>query len=247
MNNFIFQNLRKNFSYVYEVKTNISKFRKEHMLLHREGRQIIKNVLIYLIIINGVLYFLSLNEVIFTFINILSILLFITVLYFFRNPERTVIPDDNIIYAPADGKIVFANQTVEEEYFKEPCMQISIFMSPLNVHVNRVPVSGKVKYYKYHPGNYLVAWHPKSSVDNEHTSVVLQTVNGKEVLLRQIAGAVARRVVCYAKEGNTFQQGQDLGFIKFGSRVDVLLPLNSKIRVKLGDHVKGNKTILADI
>lgn len=227
-------------------KINIKKLSKGHLSIHIEGRQLIKTLLIYLLIINGILYFFELNNSVYTLINISSISIFLLTLYFFRNPDRTVNPDDNIIYAPADGKIVVVGQTIDDEYFKEPRMQISIFMSPLNVHVNRVPVSGEVKYYKYHPGNYLVAWHPKSSVHNEHTSVVLKTENGEEVLLRQIAGAVARRVVCYAKEGNILQQGQDLGFIKFGSRVDILLPLHYKIRVRLGDKVKGNKTILAE-
>jgi phosphatidylserine decarboxylase len=229
------------------IAKNIKKIKREHLSLHHEGYSIIKSLLVYLIIINGILYFLSINENIYTCLNIVSIGLFIMVLYFFRNPERIVFPDDNTIYAPADGKVVVIEQTVEGEYFKEPRIQVSIFMSPLNVHVNRVPVSGQVKYFKYHEGNYTVAWHPKSSSCNERTSVVLQTTNGNEVLLRQIAGAVARRIICYAKEGNSMQQGQDLGFIKFGSRVDIMLPLNSKIKVNIGEHVIGNKTVLATI
>jgi phosphatidylserine decarboxylase len=230
-----------------EIIKTISKIKREHLSIHREGYSVIKNILVYLIILNGIFYFLNINEAVYALLNILSIGLFAIVLYFFRNPERIVRPDENAIYAPADGKIVVIEQTNDAEYFKEPRIQVSIFMSPLDVHVNRVPVSGKVKYFKYHEGNYTVAWHPKSSSLNERTSVVLQTHKGEEVLLRQIAGAVARRIVCYAQEGNSFQQGQDLGFIRFGSRVDILLPVSSKIRVNLGERVKGNKTVIAQL
>ncbi len=232
---------------INEILNNIIKIKKEHLSLHREGYSITKNLLVYLIIINGIFYFIAINESVYTCLNVLSIGVFLIVLYFFRNPERTIFPDENVIYAPADGKIVVIEQTVEEEYFKEPRIQVSIFMSPLDVHVNRVPISGEVKYCKYHEGDYKVAWHPKSSSHNERTSVVLQTTDGKEVLLRQIAGAVARRIICYAKEGSSMLQGQDLGFIKFGSRVDIMLPLNSKIRVNIGERVKGNKTVIANI
>jgi phosphatidylserine decarboxylase len=232
---------------IQEIVKNIKKIKREHFCLHREGYDLTLNLLIYLIILNGILYFLAINDTIYTCFNIFSVGLFLIVLYFFRNPERTVFPDENAIYAPADGKIVVIEQMIEREYFNEQRIQISIFMSPLNVHVNRVPVSGKVMYFKYHEGNYKVAWHPKSSILNERTSVVLKNSNGQELLLRQIAGAMARRIVCYAKEGNSMQQGQDLGFIKFGSRVDILLPLNSKIKVNIGDHVRGNKTVIASI
>jgi phosphatidylserine decarboxylase len=232
---------------IKEILKNIRKIKREYLSLHREGKSVIRNILVYLIIINGILYFTSINESIYNCLIIFSIGLFLIVLYFFRNPERLIFPDENAIYAPADGKIVVIEQTVEGEYFNEPRIQVSIFMSPLNVHVNRVPVSGQVKYFKYHEGNYKVAWHPKSSTCNERTSVVLKTNNGNEVLLRQIAGALARRIVCYAKEGNSMVQGQDLGFIKFGSRVDLLLPLNSKIKVNIGEHVLGNKTVIATI
>ena len=217
------------------------------LYIHPEGRKLIKNLLIYLIIINGILYFLSINEIVYTLINISSIIIFALVIYFFRNPYREVFQDETILYAPADGKVVVVEQTAENEYFMESKIQISIFMSPLDVHVNRVPVSGQVIYFKYHPGDYLVAWHPKSSINNERTSLVLQTANGIKILLRQIAGAVARRIVCYAKEGSPMIQGDDLGFIKFGSRVDILLPLNSEIKVNIGDRVWGNRTVIAKI
>jgi phosphatidylserine decarboxylase len=232
---------------ILEILKNVRKIKREHLSLHPEGYTLTKNLLVYLIILNGILYFLEINDTIYICFNIFCIGLFLVVLYFFRNPERMVFPDENAIYAPADGKIVVIEQTIEHEYFNEPRMQISIFMSPLDVHVNRVPVSGKIKYFKYHEGNYTVAWHPKSSILNERTSVVLQTSTGQEVLLRQIAGALARRIICYAKEGSSMQQGQDLGFIKFGSRVDILLPLNSKIKVNIGEHVRGNETVIANI
>jgi phosphatidylserine decarboxylase len=225
----------------------IKNLKKAHLSLHPEGMSIIKNLLMYLIIINGIIYFIAINEIIFLLINFVSLVLFAMVLYFFRNPERIAFPDEDSLYAPADGKVVAIEQTVEGEYFNAPRIQVSIFMSPLNVHVNRAPISGNVTYFKYHPGDYLVAWHPKSSTHNERTTIVLKTLKGTEILLRQIAGAVARRIVCYAKDGGSFAQGQDLGFIKFGSRVDVFLPLNADIKVKIGDLVKGNLTVVAKI
>lgn len=230
-----------------EIINNIKKIKKEHIALHPEGRTIIKNVLIYTIIVNGLLYFAAINDVLYTMVNIFSVGFVGIVLYFFRNPERAVDQNENAIYAPADGKIVVVEETNEDEYFKKPRLQVSIFMSPLNVHVNRAPVSGEVKYYKYHPGNYLVAWHPKSSILNERTSVVMQANNGSEIMLRQIAGAMARRIVCYAEEGKPFNQGEDLGFIKFGSRVDIFLPLDAKLKVNIGDKVKGNRTVIAEM
>ena len=149
--------------------------------------------------------------------------------------------------APADGTIVVIEETEESEYFKERRRQVSIFMSPLNVHVNRNPVTGIVSYFRYYPGKYLVAWHPKSSTENERTTVVIRLANGVEVLLRQIAGAVARRIVWYVKEGQSVDQGNELGFIKFGSRVDVFLPLDAEVKVKIGDKTKGGVTVLADL
>lgn len=166
-------------------------------------------------------------------------------LQFFRNPVRVIGKADNgLIYAPADGKVVVIEEAEETEYLKERRIQVSIFMSPLNVHVNRNPVGGKVEYCKYHPGKYLVAWHPKSSSENERTTVVYNT-DGRKLLMRQIAGAVARRIVCYLREGQEVVQGEDMGFIKLGSRVDLFLPLDAKIEVKMGDVVKGNQTLIA--
>ena len=175
-----------------------------------------------------------------------SILFFLLVLQFFRNPRRQIeITDDNKVYAPCDGKVVVIEEAKEDEYFNEKRLQLSIFMSPLNVHVNRNPISGTINYFKYHPGKYLVAWHPKSSTENERTTVVIR--NGdNEILLRQIAGALAKRIKTYLNVGDEVEQGSEMGFIKFGSRVDVFLPLNAKINVKIGDKVKGNKSIIAE-
>jgi phosphatidylserine decarboxylase len=159
------------------------------------------------------------------------------VLQFFRNPERKCNASPDMIYAPADGKIVVIEKVTEDEYLNKECIKISIFMSPFNVHVNRYPVSGLIKYVRYHPGKFLAAWEPKSSLDNERTTVVIQHEKG-EVLLRQIAGALARRIVCYSKEGMQAVQGQEMGFIKFGSRVDVYVPVTCNILVKPGDIVK---------
>jgi phosphatidylserine decarboxylase len=226
---------------------DIKRIKRQHLSLHTEGSALIRNILLYLLIFNGILYFLSINEYVLFFFYFVSIVFFALVLYFFRNPERLVIADDSNVYAPADGKVVVIEQTIEDEFFKEARLQVSIFMSPLNVHVNRMPVSGEVKYYKYHPGDFLVAWHPKSSTENERTTVVIQTAKGTQLLLRQIAGAVARRIVCYAKEGKTFKQGEDYGFIKFGSRVDIFLPVNTPVNVKIGDIVRGNETVIAKL
>lgn len=171
--------------------------------------------------------------------------LLIAVLQFFRNPQRVTVIDPQRIIAPADGKIVIIEKVREPEYFGDERLQISIFMSPINVHVNRNPVSGLVSFFRYHPGDYLVAWHPKSSTLNERTTVVVRTKEGKEVLFRQIAGALARRIRWYVAEGDTVQQGQEFGFIKFGSRVDIYLPLGSKPLVQIGQKVRGGETYLA--
>lgn len=179
--------------------------------------------------------------------SIVSILVFLLILQFFRNPIREILQaDDNIIYAPADGKVVVIEKTEESEYFKDERLQISIFMSPTNVHVNRNPIGGIVNYFKHHPGKYLVAWHPKSSSENERTTIVID--NGKdEILLRQIAGAMAKRIVNYLTVGEEVEQGKDMGFIKFGSRVDLFLPLDADIQVTMNQKVKGNKTIIAKL
>jgi len=214
--------------------------------LHKEGSKIIITTIILLLIVNGgILYFNSVGPTVQTSVFILSAVVFFLVLQFFRNPNREVrLADNKIVYAPADGKIVVIEEVVENEYFGDKRIQVSIFMSPTNVHVNRNPIGGKVNYFKYHPGKYLVAWHPKSSSENERTTTVIG--NGEvEVMLRQIAGALAKRIVSYVDEGQQVIQGKDMGFIKFGSRVDLFLPLGSKIEIELNQKVKGNRTIIA--
>lgn len=183
--------------------------------------------------------------IIFWPVLLLCVVMFALILQFFRNPPRPIsTPDNQLVYAPADGKVVVVEATEEGEYLKDRRIQVSIFMSPLNVHVNRNPVGGKVEYYRYHPGKYLVAWHPKSSTENERTTVVLH--NGRHpVLIRQIAGAVARRIVNYLREGQSVEQGSEMGFIKFGSRVDLFLPLDAEILVKPEQSVRGNVDVIA--
>ena len=176
-----------------------------------------------------------------------SVIFYALILQFFRNPKRQIPQtDDALLYAPADGQVVVIEEAEEPEYFKEKRLQVSIFMSPLNVHVNRNPLAGEVNYVKHHPGKYLVAWHPKSPTENERTTVVIQ--NGpREILLRQIAGAMAKRIINYLQVGQKVDQGSEMGFIKFGSRVDLFLPLDADVKVKIGDKVKGNLTVLAKI
>ena len=172
------------------------------------------------------------------------LVMFYLIVQFFRVPKRTSPAGDNLIVCPADGKVVVIEEVQETEYFNDKRVQISIFMSPLNVHANWNPISGITKYVKYHPGKYLVAWHPKSSTENERTTVVVQHRNGKEVLFRQVAGAVARRIVCYSKEQNEVAAGSEFGFIKFGSRIDVFLPIGTKLNISIGDVVQGQTTVI---
>ena len=179
-------------------------------------------------------------------IQVAILILLLLVLQFFRNPKRSVNVDDNTVIAPVDGKVVVIEEVFESEYFKEKRLQVSIFMSPINVHVTRYPVSGTIKFSKYHPGKFLVAWHPKSSTENERTTVVVENRIFGEILYRQIAGALAKRIINYAKQGTQVVQGEDAGFIKFGSRVDLYLPLGTKVNVKLGQKAVGGKTIIAD-
>ncbi|MDG1188994.1 MAG: phosphatidylserine decarboxylase family protein [Flavobacteriales bacterium] len=212
-------------------------------LIHKEGYRIIATTIILLLAIN---YLVSLSEInwLITLIQIATLIVLVLVVQFFRNPKRVVTAKENEVVAPADGKIVVIEEVEEPEFFKDKRIQVSIFMSPVNVHVNRYPINGTVKYSKYHPGKYLVAWHPKSSTLNERTTVVVE--NDKIALLfRQIAGAVARRIVLYAKKDALAKKGEDYGFIKFGSRVDVFFPLGTKINVEMNQVVKGNKTVLA--
>jgi len=174
--------------------------------------------------------------------------LFLFILQFFRNPVRQIAQlDNNVIYAPADGKIVVIEETTENEFLNEKCIQVSIFMSPLNVHVNRNPISGLVKYSKYHPGKFLMAWNPKASTENERTTIAYELPNGQRLVMRQIAGFLARRIVNYLKAGDQVKQGEDMGFIKLGSRVDLFLPLGTEIKVKLDDMVSGNLSVIAHL
>ena len=178
-------------------------------------------------------------------LQIVALLLLIIVLQFFRNPDRSFTVDENVIIAPVDGKVVVIEEVFEGEYFKDKRLQVSIFMSPINVHVTRYACSGKINFSKYHPGKFLVAWHPKASEENERTTVVIENKVFGEVLYRQIAGALARRIVNYAEKDMQIVQGEDAGFIKFGSRVDLFFPLGTKINVNLNDKAIGNRTVIA--
>ena len=209
---------------------------------HKEGYKIIAITIGLIIITNFLISDPSwLSKGIFS----LSIVFLILVLQFFRNPKRITNFGDKNIVSPVDGKVVVIEEVFEPEYFKEKRIQVSIFMSPINVHVTRYPIGGQVTYSKYHPGKYLVAWHPKSSTENERTSIVVKNENCGEILYRQIAGALAKRIINYAKESSYVNQGDDAGFIKFGSRVDLFLPLDTKINVSLNQKVKGAEDIIA--
>ncbi|WP_372768576.1 phosphatidylserine decarboxylase family protein [Lutibacter sp.] len=214
-------------------------------MFHKEGFKIIVIASIFV----GLGFIALENFVEAIWLNkLLAILLlgfYVLILQFFRNPKRETIVNDTHIIAPVDGKVVVIEEVFEKEYFKEKRIQVSIFMSPINVHVTRYPISGEVTFSKYHPGKYLVAWHPKSSEENERTTVVIANKFAGEILYRQIAGALARRIVNYAEPKMQVIQGQDAGFIKFGSRVDVFLPLNAVIKVNLNDKVKGGEQIIA--
>ncbi|HRG58597.1 MAG TPA: phosphatidylserine decarboxylase family protein [Bacteroidia bacterium] len=216
------------------------------MKFHREGIPTLLISLMLILMVNGVFGFIFFNMpwVRYFFIA-LSVFVLVTVLQFFRHPNRKIATNINHILSPADGKVVVIEEVEEPEYFKDKRLQISVFMSPINVHVNRTPIKGIVKYVKYHAGLYLVAWHPKSSTENERTTVVMEHENGKSILMRQIAGALARRIVYYCKEGEYLQQGEEFGFIKFGSRVDVFVPIGTKVNVELNQVVKGGITTLA--
>ncbi len=218
------------------------------MSIHKEGYKILGFGLIALLVLNIIIQVLWGDmEILKWGFLVLSFMFYVFLLFFFRWPERELQPDHGLVYAPADGKVVVIEETEENEYFKDMRLQVSIFMSPFNVHSNRYPVSGKVKYVRYHKGRYMVAWHPKSSELNERSSIVIQTIEGTEILVRQIAGAVARRIVTYAKEDQEVLQGDELGFIKFGSRVDIFLPLGTDIEIPILQQVRANKDIIARI
>lgn len=218
------------------------------MTIHKEGYTSIALTVLFVFVTNALINYYLPHVTWFVWLwYLVSLFLFITVLQFFRNPVVNLTLGENQIICPADGKVVVIEEAQENEYFKDKRLQISVFMSPINVHVNRNPISGIVKLFKYHPGKYLVAWDPKSSTDNERTTVVVENSNGVPVLFRQIAGALARRIVWYVKEGDQVEQGKEFGFIKFGSRVDVFLPLGTQVNVNLGDKVKGGVTVLATL
>lgn len=218
------------------------------MSIHKEGYKILIFGFIALLVLNVVINIVwSQNGLLKWSFLICSMIFYVFILFFFRLPTRDLNPDPELVYAPADGKVVVIEETEEMEYFKDKRLQISIFMSPFNVHSNRYPVSGRIKYVGYHPGNYMVAWHPKSSELNERSTIVIMTKGGTEILIRQIAGAVARRIVTYAKENQDVLQGDELGFIKFGSRVDIFLPLGTEVEIPILQQVRANKSILAKI
>ena len=215
-------------------------------MFHKEGFSLI---ILFFILVSADVVML---EVLFddsssfkSILQIFSLLIFVFILWFFRNPKRNIIKNPELILSPADGKVISIKEVDELEFFKDKKLQISIFLSPLDIHVNRYPVSGEVLYSKYHKGNYLVAWHPKSSEKNERTTIVIKNKKFGEVMYRQIAGAVARRIVNYAKVNSNVEQGDDSGFIKFGSRVDLFLSKDSNLKIKVGDKVKGGLTIIA--
>lgn len=214
-------------------------------MFHKEGHKIILITLVSCILISILVDKLISIAFFKNFLFLANLLVLVLILQFFRNPKRNFTISDQQVLASVDGKVVVIEEVFEPEYFKDKRLQVSIFMSPINVHVTRYPVSGKVIYSKYHPGKYLVAWHPKSSEENERTSVVVNNETFGPILFRQIAGAMARRIVNYAKVGDDAIQGQDSGFIKFGSRVDIYLPLDTNIQVTLNQKVKGGITILA--
>ncbi|MCB9361730.1 MAG: phosphatidylserine decarboxylase family protein [Flavobacteriales bacterium] len=217
------------------------------MKFHKEGYPSLLITLIFIAVLNGLVYFFLNDYIIIKILAYaISAFLLIVILQFFRSPSRNFVQRDGHIISPADGKVVVIEEVEETEYFKAKRLQVSVFMSPINVHINRYPIAGKLKYFKYHPGLFLVAWHPKSSTDNERTTAVVEDDKGRSVLFRQVAGALARRIVFFDKEGNDCVQTEECGFIKFGSRVDLYLPLDAKLNVKLNEVVKGGITTLAE-
>ena len=215
-------------------------------MFHKEGYKIITIAMIVAIAAVVAMDFYILDGLTKVISQVGVLIFLVLILQFFRNPKREITWDVKKVFSPVDGKVVVIETVYEDEFFKADRKQISIFMSPINVHVTRYPVSGEIIYSKYHPGKYLVAWHPKASTENERTTVVIENRIFGEILYRQIAGALARRIVNYAKEGTMVKQGTDAGFIKFGSRVDLFLPLGTKIKVSLNQTVKGGETVVAE-
>ena len=216
------------------------------MKFHKQGYPSLIIVLLFSIILNGLIYFFANDINIIKWLGYaISAFLIIVILQFFRSPSRNFVIKDGEIISPADGKVVVIEEVMETEYFNEKRLQVSVFMSPINVHLNRYPISGILKYFKYHPGKYLVAWHPKASTENERTTIVVEDKQGRSILFRQIAGALAKRIVFFGKENTDVKQTNECGFIKFGSRVDLLLPLDVELNVKLNDKVKGGISTIA--
>jgi len=214
--------------------------------IHKEGYGIIFIVFFFTLAATSIWYLYYPKDKIALATSVLSIIVCVFIISFFRNPKRYIPLGDDTIICPADGKVVVIEDVMETEYFNEMRKQVSVFMSPANVHVNRSPIDGEVKYFKYHPGKYLVAWHPKSSTDNERTSMVIAN-ESFSVLVRQIAGKLARRIVYYIEEGDEIERGEEFGFIKFGSRIDLFLPLETKINVELNQKVRGGETVIGTI
>lgn len=215
-------------------------------IIHPAAQALFFIILISVLIVNSVILLItSCNLYFLVGFGLIGLTLITFLFFFFRNPEREIIPDNNIVYCPADGEIVFIDTVFENEDLHRECLKVSVFMSIYNAHVNRYPVGGRIRYTKYHPGRYFVARYPKSSEFNEHHSTVIETPEGVQVMVKQIAGIVARRIICYAKAGEQAIQGSDLGFIRFGSRVDLFLPLHTKILVKMNEKVKGNLSVIA--
>jgi phosphatidylserine decarboxylase len=216
------------------------------MTFHKEGIPSLFIAILFAVIVNALTFvFFNDYQIVKIIGYTLSALVLIIIIQFFRSPKRNWVQRDGDIISPADGTVVVIEEVEETEYFNEKRLQVSVFMSPVNVHINRYPISGNLKYYKYHPGLFLVAWHPKSSTENERTTAVVEDKKGRTVLFRQIAGALARRIVFFDKEGHAAEQNEECGFIKFGSRVDLLLPLDVKLNVKLNEKVKGGITTIA--
>lgn len=220
---------------------------KRKITIHREGHKTLLVTGLILLALNAFVAFVLRDTVTYWITGTLSLIILGAFAYFFRIPHRELVLHDNKVIAPADGKIVVVEEVEEKEYFNDRRIQVSIFMSPANVHVNRTPLAGTVTYQKYHPGKYLVAWHPKSSEKNERNTVVIENEEGIEILVRQIAGKLARKIRWYLNEGDEVPQGAELGFIKFGSRVDLFLPIGTKIEVDLKQKVKGGITVIGTL
>lgn len=215
------------------------------MRVHREGQSIVFGVLTFFMVFYVLIaHFTNCHTLYCNSVGIAGILIISFLLFFFRNPARKISKNPSVVYAPADGKIIAIEEVFETEFLNRKCIKVSIFMSIWNIHVNRYPISGQIIYTKYHPGKYLIAHHPKSSELNEHQTIVIEKPGGAEIMVKQIAGTVARRIVCYAKQRKHVEQGDDLGFIRFGSRVDIFIPLNASVLIQMNEKVKGNRTVI---